>query len=231
MPQSELDRLDPEGGIVSLRSGTRVQVVRLETRQFFRLLKVLTHGAGEALLKTSLDFSGDPSIFGQRLLMLILLSIPDAEAEAVDFIQSMVSPVGLSPVPTSGQRSKQQREDDAALFATLSREMFNPPLDDTITIIEKVIEQEAEDIQALGSRLSGLLNVFVKTGQPEEKTTPPTAEEVAASSAITPASSTSSPASTDGQTNGSSAPPSPGSGKLRTPSPAAATETSRSVSA
>ena len=40
--ENELDRLDPEPVVVKLTTGLAVEVVRLRTRQFFRLLKVLT---------------------------------------------------------------------------------------------------------------------------------------------------------------------------------------------
>lgn len=223
MPQSDLDRIDPDAATVTLASGTEIQITRLRTRQFFRLLKVLTHGGGEMLVRT-LDFSAPGDEFAQRLAMAILFSIPDAEQEAILFVQSMCLPVGVAP-PEVRRRDKRQREDDDAAFAALAEELFNPPLDDTVTIVEAVIKQEAGDIQALGKRLAGLLNLADRTGRLKpgapEKTPGP--EELAdRSSATTPPSSTSSAPSTDGPTNGSSARASAASARSRKPSPAAA---------
>jgi hypothetical protein len=223
MPDSDLDRIDPEGAVVALLDGTRVRVTRLRTRQFFRLLKVLTHGGGEMLVRT-LDFSVPPAEFAQRLGMAILFSIPDAEAEAVQFIQSMCRPPDVA-APEVQRVTKEKAEADDAKFAALAQVLFNPPLDDTVTIIEQVIKQEAEDIQALGKRLAGLLKLADRTGQlkpgtPDHQPTP--AEMAAASSAGMPPSSTGSAPSTDGTTSGSSASLSGGSGRSRRPSAAAA---------
>jgi hypothetical protein len=212
LSESELDRIDPDGAIVTLSSGLQVEVVRLQTRQFFRLLKVLTHGGGEALVRM-LDFNADAAEFGQRLLVAVLFSIPDAENEAVQFVQSMCRPPGVAP-PEMKRATKAQAQADDAAFEELGRALFNPPLEDTVSIIETVIKQESEDIQALGKRLSGLLKLAERTGQlkpgrPEPAPTP--AEMAASSSDGTPPSSTSSRPTTGGPTNGFSGPGSEGS--------------------
>jgi hypothetical protein len=238
MPQSDVDRIDPTLARVNLKSGTVVEIVRLETRQFFRFLKVLTHGAGEALIKAGLNFNASADDFARQMLMLVMLSIPDAEQEAIDFIQSMCRPVGLSK-PGTRIRTDEEKKADDALFNALLVEMFNPPLDDTITVIEAVIRQEADDMQALGKRLADLLSLAQRTGQTTPGTPAPVPgpQEMAAadqartaSPASTPASSTSSAPSTDGATNGSSAPRSAVSGRSPRPSPSATTQTSASAS-
>jgi hypothetical protein len=219
MSQSELDRIDPVGSIVTLSTGMDVEVVRLQTRQFFRLLRVLTHGGGEALVKM-LDFNSDPGEFGQRLLMAILFSIPDAENEAVRFVQSMCKPPGVAPPEVQRQTKAQAQADDAA-YEEMGRALFNPPLEDTVSIIEAVVRQETEDIQALGKRLSGLLKLAERTGQlkpgrPEE---PPTPQQMAAASSATmPPSSTSSPPTMAGPMNAYSPPGSDGSVRSARPS-------------
>ena len=72
--ESELERLDPQPVTVKLSTGFPVEVVRLRTRQFFRLLRVLTHGAGPAL--TRLNFRDEPEQFTERFLMLLLTFEP-----------------------------------------------------------------------------------------------------------------------------------------------------------
>jgi hypothetical protein len=201
MPASELDRIDPEGEVIALEDGTKVRVVRLRTRQFFRLMKVLTHGGGQAFIQ-ALDFNAPGEEFMQRLLTAILFSIPDAEAEAVNFIQSMCRPPDVA-APETERVSQEKADADDAKYAALHRQMFNPPLEDTVSVIEQVIKQEAGDIQALGKRLAGLLKLAERTGQlkPGKAEPEATPAEMAASSARTPRSSTGSPASTDGTTS------------------------------
>jgi hypothetical protein len=43
--ESELDRLDPQPVLCKMSTGFELEIVRMRTRQFFRLLRVLTHGA------------------------------------------------------------------------------------------------------------------------------------------------------------------------------------------
>lgn len=238
MPQSDVDRIEPTLSRVTLKSGTEVEIVRLETRQFFRFLKVLTHGAGEALIKAGLNFNASADDFARQMLMLVMLSIPDAEQEAIDFIQSMCRPIGLSK-PGARIRTEEEKKADDALFNALLVEMFNPPLDDTITIIEAVIRQEADDMQALGKRLADLLTLAGRTGQttsgtPEPTPTPAQLAEAdqarTASQDSTAGFSTSSPPSTGGVTNGSSVPRSAVSGRSPRPSPSDTTATSGSGS-
>jgi hypothetical protein len=184
MPQTELDRMDPDAGeVIALSTGREVQVVRLQTRQLFRLLKVLTHGGAEALIRT-LDFSKPTEVFTQQLLMMVLFSIPDAENEAISFIQAMVRPKGIAP-PEVKRRTKKEVEDDDAAFDAVRRELFNPPIEDTISIIEVVIRQESEDIQSLGKRLTGLFSLASRTGQLDSTTPepPPTPAQMAAATA------------------------------------------------
>ena len=209
---SELDRLDPEPRTVKLSTGFEVELQRLRTRQFFRLLKVLTHGAGPLVLQSGLDFREDPEQFGQKLISLIILAVPDAENEFIQFLASMTEPAGLA----KGRKlTKQEEEDNRALWDLFNTEMGNPELDDLVTLIEDIVRQEAPEIQALGKRLAAAMQVFQKTGQNKdtEPETPPDPEELSSSSqARSRRRSTSSPASTDGTTSTSSASPSAGSG-------------------
>lgn len=222
---SEVDRLDPKPNIVLLSTGISCEIVPLKARQFFRLLRVLTHGAGPALLQNDLDFSGDQDQFLGKLLSLVLISIPDAENESIDFIQSMVKPVGLKETPLA-KLSKEDKEANAQLWADLERATYNPELEDVIDIVEAIVKAEADDIQALGKRLGRLMELANKTGanKPEDPTEAPEPADLNSPESLSeessPAPSTSSPASTDGKTKTSSTSRSGGSGKSRTPSAA-----------
>ena len=99
MADSELDRIDPEPVTVKLSTGYEVAIQRLKTRQFFRLLKVLTRGVGPAVVQSGLDFSKDQEAFGQNLLAMTLMAIPEAEQQFIEFLTSMCSPVGLHEAP------------------------------------------------------------------------------------------------------------------------------------
>lgn len=177
--ESELERLDPTLQVVKLSTGFSLEVQRLKTRQLFRLLKVLTHGAGPNLMQANLDFSGNDEQFGQKLMGLVVMSIPDAENEFIEFLASMVQPDGLV-IRTKGKLTKQENEDNAALWLRYNEELHNPDPMDLLDVVEVIIKQEAPDIQALGKRLAALFQAFSKTGADKEKAeTPPSPQELA----------------------------------------------------
>lgn len=203
MPDSELDRLDPAPVLVTLSTGFELQLQRLRTRQFFRLLKVLTHGAGPMLMQTGLDFRDDAEVFAQKLLGLLIIAIPDAENEFIQFLASMSQPAGVIETVNGKKLTKQQEQDNAALWERFNRELGNPEPVDTIELVEAIIKREAPEMQALGKRLQAALSVFAKTGQDKDTTPeePPGPEELTSLSVPSPQPSTSSPASTDGPTS------------------------------
>lgn len=211
MADSELDRLDPQPTVLKFKTGFEVEVLRLRTRQFFRLLKILTHGAGPGLLQLRLDPS-DPTAFGQQMVTLMLLSIPDAEQDAISFLASMCRPLGIKDKPDS-QLTKQEKEDNGNLWERFTEELHNPDPWDTIDLVEAIIRQEADDIQALGKRLASMLELARKTGASEETLEPaPTPQELNGSQGASPPPSTSSATSTDGPTSTSTTSPSAASG-------------------
>jgi hypothetical protein len=211
---SELDRLDPEPVTVKLESGFPVEVVRLRTRQMFRLLRILTRGAGPAI--GQLDFSEDAAVFGQKLLGLLLVAIPDAEQETVTFLQSMCRPSGL--VDKKAQHmTKKDSEQNQELWDRFNEELFNPEIGDTLSLFEVIVSTEAPELQSLGKKLRSLWEVTRKVtglGQAEQV---PEAQDLHLPSSEEPTapSSTSSAASTDGPTSTSSTSPSAASGSAR----------------
>jgi len=205
MADSELDRIDPEPVSVKLSTGYEVGIQRLKTRQFFRLLKVLTRGVGPAVVQSGLDFSKDPEAFGQTLLAMTLMAIPEAEQQFIDFLTSMCTPLGLHE---GAGLTKAQREDNQAAVNELVEELNNPELDDLLDLAEAIVRQEAPEIQALGKRVASLLELARKTGQLAGKSQPAETESPESS----PEPSTSSATSTDGPTSESSPSRSAGSG-------------------
>jgi hypothetical protein len=220
---SELSRLDPETCPVTLSGGLEVEVVRMRTRQFFRLLKILTHGAGPQVMQAGLDFGDSPEDFTRKLLVLVVMSIPDAETEAIAFLQSMCQPSGLSG---KAKPNKQQGEKDQDLWGKFNQAMFNPELEDLVDLMETIVRQEAPELQALGKKLIALLKVagVTKDTQAEE---PASQQDLANSSPGGSRSrSTSSATSTGGQTSTSTTSRSAGSASASRRSRAAATASS-----
>ena len=150
----DVDTLSPVPDEITLSSGTVVCVERLKTRQLFRLLKIVTAGAGPLL--SSMSFSLDDSeAFAGQLIGLIIASVPEAEDEAIEFIQGMVTPLGVIEKP----RSKADKEANTELISQLAETLENPEIDDLITILETIVRNEADDIQALGKRLAAMFKM------------------------------------------------------------------------
>lgn len=163
-----------EGDTVALSSGTEVVIQPLKARQFFKLLRIITHGAGGMLL--NVKFSGDdtPEEFGAKLLALVGFAIPDAEEEVIDFLLSMVTPAGEK---TGRKLSKEEIAHNKQLAEDLFGELYNPELEDLVTLVEAIVKREAADLQALGKRLMAMFDLAKKTGQvPAEMTEENSAE-------------------------------------------------------
>lgn len=223
---SELDRIDPQPVEVKFSTGFTAEVVRMQTRQFFRLLRVLTHGAGPALTQTQLDFAGDPGEFSRKLLTLVVMSIPDAESEAILFLSSMCRPAGLSDKQPS-QMTRQETEANQALWDKYGTEMHNPALWDTLDLIEVIVRQEAPELQALGKKLQRTMDLFRRTGQDKEPAEGDPSPQDLNSPEPSPPRSTPSATSTAGPTSTSSDSPSAGSVrplKRRAPAASASSE-------
>jgi hypothetical protein len=223
--ESELDRLDPQPVLCKMSTGFQLEIVRMRTRQFFRLLRVLTHGAGPAMMQAGLDFKDSGSEFASKLLLLVVMSIPDAESEAVAFLQSMCRPAGVVD-KTAAQLTKQETEANKVLWEQFSEEMHNPELTDTIDLIEIIVNQEAPELQALGKKLQTVLALFRKTGQDKEPPEPELPLQDRNSPARSHRRSTRSATSTGGPTSTSSTSPSADSGRpSKPPEPAASGST------
>lgn len=201
----EIDRLDPVPDVIELRCGIKANVQRLRFRQVMKLLKIVTHGAGRTLMSADIDFRDDPALFAQKMLGVIMYAIPDAEQESVEFIASVLEPVGLTD-KAPRDLSDGEREENVRLWTELNTEIFNPDPFDTVDILENVIRREAEDLQALGKRLSQFMKLAQKMGLLR-------GQQAQNSQASSPASTTSSATSTAGATSTSAASGSAGSGK------------------
>lgn len=146
-------------GPITLSTGTQLELEPLKARQFFRLLKIVTRGAGPLLMEYPLDLDDDQQLV-IRLTALVAMSIPEAEDEAIDFIKSMCRPANLEE---SQDKAAQAR--NLEKYEQLSAELTNPEIDDLLMIIEAIIEREAPDLRSLGKRVRSLIDVARKAGQ------------------------------------------------------------------
>lgn len=203
-PTSEIDRLDPESTVIELSSGISAKVLPLRMRQLFKLLRIVTRGGAAYLpaLRDALMLSGEEDAaeaFGTQLIAIAMLALPEAEDEAVAFIQSVVEPIGLRP-----GRDKQTKEQNTQLQVVLEAELFNPDIGDVVTIIETVVHQEKDDLVVLGKRLAAMFKVAAKTDQALVALQQASTELTPTSQEDLPEPVTSSQPSTDGPTTESS---------------------------
>ncbi len=183
--------IDPDAKLIKLSSGLVVELQSLRMRQFFKLMRIVSHGAGGSL--SNLSLSDNQEVFVVKLLTLTMLSIPDAEDETIEFLLSMVKPVGLID---RRNLNKQDKERNDELWAQVLDVLDNPDPEDFVTLIEAIVNNEAEDLQALGKRLASLMKLAQKTGQLPESLTSP--DQTSSEESAEP--TTSSPQSTDGPT-------------------------------
>jgi hypothetical protein len=164
----DIEVIIDEGDVVTLSSGTQVLIQPLKARQFFKLLRIITHGAGGMLLNVKFSGEDSPEEFGSKLLALVGFAIPDADDEVIEFLLAMVKPADEK---TGRKLNKQDLEANKLAADNLFNELYNPELEDLVTLIEAIVKREAEDLQALGKRLMTMFDLAKKTGQvPEELT-------------------------------------------------------------
>lgn len=144
---------DPIEGL-HLVSGTPIKVNRLRTRELMALLRILTRGAADVLTNLRFDESTTEADFTGTLIAGIILAIPEAENETVNFLNVMVTHADIK----EGIRlSRQEIANNVELENSLREELDNPELEDTITILSEIIKTEASHMMALGKQLGVLI--------------------------------------------------------------------------
>lgn len=151
---------DPKGPF-ALQSGTRIVIRQLKLREFLRLLRIITRGANASMSGMNLDFD-NPDEFVQTFLVMILFAIPEAEEEAISFIQSMADPADLVGNPKV----------DAPKRQALMDELADPDMEDTVNIIAAVVASEGADLQALGKKIRTMFNTAKRMGVVPDLTGP-----------------------------------------------------------
>lgn len=192
---TELDALDSNPtDTFTLSNGTTVRLLDLKARQFFKLLRIVTHGPGIQLLAQSGSLlSGEtPEEAVQRLLGFLIVSIPDAYDETIAFLSDMVQPADLGV-------GKAANESNKAKWEQLNEVMVNPELEDLVDLISAIITRESQDLAALGKKVVSLFKVAEKTGQLNQSSTQTSQAQNSSEGSVEP--TTSSVPSTDGLTN------------------------------
>lgn len=149
-----------------------IKVEQLRTRQLFKFLKILTVGAGAALADLSISAETDSSELAQELIAILLISIPEAENEVMEFLNSMIAPVDL----IEPERSKDDHAANVEKYTKLYREFNNPLPGDTISLLVRIVQNEAPNLLALGKQIAALLPTAAKltnsSKKPSKKSTP-----------------------------------------------------------
>lgn len=152
---TDIDTIASEPTPLTLESGLEIKVERLKTRALMSLLKILTRGAAEVL--GTIRFGSDTSQeeFTGQLIGAVILAIPEAEDETIEFINRMVIPAGIK----EGRLSKSDIVANVELEDRLRAELKDPALEDLVTIVSEIVTNEAPHILALGKRLGALIQV------------------------------------------------------------------------
>ena len=155
---AEQDIIDPVPEHFTLSSGIEVKITDLETRQALRLFRIITHGA-PVYLEDGIGglLEGETEQVIGRLLAMIVFSIPEAEDQSIEFLLSMVEPVGLEIARPTDKAARLRNE---SRWRDLTEYMQNPPLEDTIGLIEQIVRREAPNFVSLGKRLLLMLETM-----------------------------------------------------------------------
>ena len=97
--KEDIDAIAAEPQELTLESGFPIKVLRIRTRATMSLLKILTRGAGEALMAIRVGSDTSQDEFVGTLLGAVVMSIPEAEDETVEFINRIVEPAKLIDKP------------------------------------------------------------------------------------------------------------------------------------
>jgi hypothetical protein len=139
--------LPDERPSITLSNGMVVTTTPMRTRSLLRLLKILTRGVFWAIPQL---MKAEKETVVEEVLGALIIAIPEAEDATIDFVKSVVTLPG-----------KAEAKDRAGLDLHLD----DPPLDDLLLIVEQVVEHEAEDLTALGNRLTGMLKLAERANQ------------------------------------------------------------------
>jgi hypothetical protein len=172
---TEVNALEPTSAFIALSSGVEAEVLPMNTIQLIRLMKVFTNGVPpEQLAGLMFGFDPEDDDFGARLVINLILAIPNAEDEVLGFIKSMLKPAGL----IKGRRlTTDERERNTQLLLKFDEATENPSGEDLIDIIEKIIVNSEDDLRSLGKKIATLFRKVTASRMPKAPTNPESQDE------------------------------------------------------
>lgn len=171
---SEIDSILGVDTELKLSTGTLINIRPLKTLELFKLLKIISASGARAVLQFRLDEASSVEDFMTRMLGLIMVSVPEAERETLDFLRCMVEPVGL----IKPERNKQDQQKNQVLWNELTVALDNPEMEDTLSIIESIVQAEAGNIQSLGKRIARMMQTAFPNSKETNTETEGTTESI-----------------------------------------------------
>lgn len=171
-PVDEQEVILPSGEVITLTSGMQVRIKPLRTMELLALLNIGISGVGSRLGDLALDPDAPANVFVARFAGLLLTGLGSAGEETGAFLRMVCEPAAKVSTfrPDKAQRlrnaAREEALDDAlSTIDGAGRRQINPHPDDTISIIEKVAEMNAGDLQQWGKRLAGIWRLAQRTGR------------------------------------------------------------------
>jgi hypothetical protein len=151
-----------------------IYIEKLKTRQLFKFMKILTSGAGPLIADLDFNADTDTEQLGKDIISLLLVSLGESDDEILDFLKSMVKPVGL----VEPERSKADRERNVEAYTELYTKLDNPEIGDTVAIFTRIVQNELPNLVTLGKQIAALLPSAAKqttSSKPRSKKSTPAA--------------------------------------------------------
>lgn len=161
MTSPESDALDPSTRVLTFEDGSQVKVLDIRLRALMKCLKIITRGAGPLLFDPRMQLTGTSTEIAVKFMTILGFAVPEAEDEAIEFILSVIEPVGL----VKGRKlTNQEKENNSRLLEELVTEWDDPDPLKAITVLEAVVHAEKEDLAGLVKKLMTMFKMGKKTG-------------------------------------------------------------------
>lgn len=133
-PDAEI--IVPTPGVVTI-GDVPCHIKPMKTREFLAFLKIITSGAGSII--ANLKWSGSPEEVTSTLLAVVVIAIPNAVDEFIDFLAAALDPQvdGVTPRSVLGT---------------------NPDLDVLLDVFESVALQEKDNLSTLLGKAQAMLS-------------------------------------------------------------------------
>lgn len=135
----DLNVIVPEKGGVVLVDGAEYRVKRIRLIELASFMRVISTGAGPVLMQAGALFDNEEDMTGQ-ITGLVIVALPNAVEEFIDFLNTVLEPVG-------------EVEDG---------KIVNPDPTAVLDVVALMVEQEKDDWQALMGKARQMWEITVK---------------------------------------------------------------------